>query len=206
MESLLKQQVFDLVSEFMRVVSYETERYGSVPMLAYQFPLVANYRCSMIARSLADFINMDDDSDLQARTITVEGIDPNYNHGYAHPSDRGEFFWHEVTLVNEEIVIDLSFRQLDITSEFPYWSTLDRIKTIWNAVDTEPDIYSPKTWTPKFLSVQQTNAYIEQSYELSQSVKVNGLVHHGYEAWHNKPLPAGMTLTLLNSDGTIVYV
>lgn len=92
MNSLLRQELFEIVSKFMRVVSYETEQHGAVPMLAYQFPLVANYRCSMIARSLADFINMDDNSDLRARTIVVEGIDPKYNHGYAHPSDRGEFF------------------------------------------------------------------------------------------------------------------
>lgn len=103
-------------------------------------------------------------------------------------------------------MIDLSFRQLDITSEFPYWSTLDKIKTLWNAVDTEPDIYSPMTWTSQFLSVQQANAYVEQTYAQSQSLKVYGLVHHGYEAWHNKPLPAGMTLTLLNSDGTLLHV
>lgn len=206
MDSLTRQELFDLVSESMRVVSHETEQYGIVPMLAYQFPLVANYRCSKISRSLADFINMDDDDDLRARTIVVEGIDPKHNHGYAHPSDRGEFFWHEVTLVNEEIVIDLSFRQLDITSEFPYWSTLDQIKTLWNAVDTEPDIYRPVVWTPKFMSVQETNTYVEQSYELSQSLKIYGLVHHGYEAWHNKPLPAGMTLTLLNSDGSMLHV
>ena len=206
MDSLLKQQLFDLVSEFMRVVSYETEQYGSVPMLAYQFPLVANYRCSMIARSLADFINMDGDDNLCARTIALEGINPKYNHGYAHPENRGEFFWHEVTLVNEEIVIDLSFRQLDITSAFPYWSTLNKTRTIWRDVDREPDVYCAATWKPKLMSVKQANAYVEQFYDASQTLMENGLAYHGYEAWHNKPLPAGMTLTLLNSDGTIVYV
>lgn len=95
MNSSLNQELFETVSEFMRVVSYETEQYGAVPMLAYQFPLVANYRCSMVARTLADFINMNSDNDLRARTIVVEGIDPKYNHGYAHPSDRGKFFWHD---------------------------------------------------------------------------------------------------------------
>lgn len=198
---ILSGELKKIISDFLRC-----EIFSDNPAIIFQFPMQANYRCSAIARALADYINWLNKPNLVATTYAVEGIDPIHNHGYAHPENRGENFWHEVCVVNNEIVIDLSYRQLDSRSEFPFIKTVSEFKTLWKAVNTEPDIYDRMVGVYNLFPASVVNEKVKQYKTLSQVLQPNGKCYDGYEDWHTKVIPADYPLTLIDETTGLYYV
>jgi hypothetical protein len=182
----LKDDVKDVIRLFM-LVRYEKDH----PFIVLQFPIWAQWECSRASKSFVDFLVRRGISEERISHYEVTGL-VNVPEAICTPHDPDPSYmselYHEFTTV-DDIVIDFTARQIGLEWDYPFIKPIEEASKLWKSLVKIED-FEYELWEPKFLSYEETCDILKKYYaDFSGPLTEKGLVPHGIENHHNKPIP-----------------